>query len=81
MVATFVPLALLADRLPHWLSLVVFPAYFVLVLAPVAFGVGPIGRRLGRVLNESMVARARAEREALGPTRATTDTRSTGTEA
>ena len=71
MLLTFVPLSRLAEHVPGWLATVGFIAYFVLVLAPVAFGVGPIGRRLGKALNEAAVERARAERASLGPRGAT----------
>jgi hypothetical protein len=67
---TFLPLTLLMDRVPYWASVLIFLAYALLVLMPVTFAVGPIGRRLGRALNEKAVAEARAEREALGGKRA-----------
>src|ERR1700758_2384671 len=50
-----------------WLSIPVWTVYIVLILIPAAFGAGPLGRRLGRELNEDSIARARAERAALGP--------------
>lgn len=66
MLITFVPLALAEEYLPRWLFILLFFAYGLLVLMPVVFGVGPLGRRIGRRLNEDAIAQARAEREALG---------------
>ena len=70
MVVTGIPVMLLSAHLPRWLFLLVFFGYGIFILAPVIFGIGPVGRLIGRGLNESAVAQARAEREALGPKRA-----------
>ncbi len=64
---SLVLLALAAEYLPRLLFVLLFFAYALFVFFPVAFGVGPLGRRIGRGLNESAVAQAKAEREALGP--------------
>jgi hypothetical protein len=70
MVVTGIPVMLLANYLPRWLFVLVFFAYGIFILAPVVFGIGPIGRFVGRELNESSVAQARQEREALGAKKA-----------
>jgi hypothetical protein len=68
MMVTFVPLSLVAQYMPRWLFVIVFFCYAIFVFFPVVFGIGPIGRLIGRQLNESAVAQARAERESLRPT-------------
>jgi hypothetical protein len=70
MVFTFVPFSLAGQYMPRWLFVLLFFGYGIFVLMPVAFGIGPIGRRIGRQLNEAAIAQAKAEREALGPIRA-----------
>ncbi|MCO5123804.1 MAG: hypothetical protein M9915_08705 [Rhizobacter sp.] len=65
MVVTFVPLFLLADYLPTWAFNTLFLALALLVFFPVVFAVGPLGRRIGRPLNEMAIAKAHLEREAL----------------
>lgn len=70
MLLTFVPLSFAADYLPRWLFILLFFGYGLLVFMPVVFGIGPLGRRIGRGLNENATARAKAERDALGPRRA-----------
>ena len=66
MTVTFVPLALASDWLPSWLTTCLFWLLVVLVFFPVVFAVGPLGRRIGRPLNEMAMADAQARREALG---------------
>lgn len=64
---TFPAVVWLGQGRSPWLSIPLWTAYVVLILIPAAFGAGPLGRRLGRELNEDAIARARAERAALGP--------------
>lgn len=66
MLISFVPLLLAAEYLPQWLCILLFFAYGILVFMPVVFGIGPLGRRIGRGLNENAIAQAKAERDALG---------------
>lgn len=66
MIVTFVPLYLIADYLPTWLLNTLFLVLAVFVFFPVLFAVGPLGRRIGRPLNEWSVAQDKAERTALG---------------
>lgn len=66
MFASIVVFSFIAPYLPGWLSNVLFLIWGVFVFLPVTFAVGPIGRRLGRSLNEAAAAQAKAEREALG---------------
>jgi len=61
------PLALIAEFLPRWVFLTLFFAFGVFVFMPAVFGVGPIGRLLGKQLNESAISHAREKREALAP--------------
>ncbi len=67
MLITIIPLFFVSGYMPRWLLIAVLFAYWLLILFPVAFGIGPLGRLIGRRLNEAAVAHAAAERKALGP--------------
>lgn len=69
MLVTFVPLFLAEDLLPSWLFHSLFLLLALVVFFPVVFAVGPLGRRIGRPLNEMSIAQANHERAALGASR------------
>ena len=63
---TVIPIGSLMQYLPSWLFVIIFFSYAIFVFIPVCFAIGPIGRRMGRALNEAAVAQAKAERDASG---------------
>lgn len=48
----------LSHVLPRWLVVIAFFVFAVLVFFPAIFGLGPIGRRIGKQLNETAIAEA-----------------------
>ena len=67
MFASMLVFALIAPYLPGWLFKAMFLSWGIFVFFPVVFAAGPIGRRIGRQLNEAAIQKANAERAALGP--------------
>jgi hypothetical protein len=67
MLALFTPIILLSDYMPGWLFYLLFFGVFFLVLMPVHFGIGPLGRRFGREVNDAAVLEDKEYRLGLGP--------------
>ena len=61
--ACMLPLLLAMHYLPRWVFMVVFFAFGVFVFIPVVFAVGPIGRFIGKNLNEVAAQEAKKNRE------------------
>lgn len=60
-VVSMVPLAVAMQYLPQWLFVIVFFSWGIFIFFPVVFAVGPLGRRIGRKLNETAIAEAHKE--------------------
>lgn len=60
-----IPFWLIAPHIPRWLFVALFSAFGLFVFLPAVFGVGPIGRLVGKQLNDAAIEDARAEREDL----------------
>lgn len=61
-VVSMIPLAVAMQYLPQWLFVIVFFLWGIFIFFPVVFAVGPLGRRMGRKLNETAIAETRKER-------------------
>jgi hypothetical protein len=59
--------AIVESLLPRWLWVTLFFAWGLFIFFPVVFGVGPIGRVLGKGLNQAAIERAEADKKALEP--------------
>jgi len=62
MAISMVPLGVALQYLPEWLFVIVFFSYGIFIFFPVVFAFGPLGRRIGRKLNEAAIAEAHNER-------------------
>ena len=49
------PIVLLSDHMPGWLFYLLFLGVFLAVVMPFHFGLGPLGRRFGREMNDAAV--------------------------
>ncbi len=67
MLASLTPIILLSDYMPGWLFYLLFVGVFFLVVMPVHFGIGPLGRRFGRKINDAAVLEHKEYRLGLGP--------------
>jgi uncharacterized protein (DUF58 family) len=67
MLALLTPIILLSDYMPGWLFYLLFFGVFFLVIMPAHFGLGPLGRRLGREVNDAAVLEDNEYRRSLGP--------------
>jgi hypothetical protein len=61
------PIVLLSDHMPGWLFYLLFLGVFLAVVMPFHFGLGPLGRRFGREMNDAAVLEDKEYRRSLGP--------------
>ena len=71
LIANVLLVAFLAPHVSNAIAIAVFLLLFVFIVLPAQFAVGPIGRWLGKELNESSVAADREYRRSLGRGRST----------
>ena len=67
MLVLLTPIVLLSDHMPDWLFYLLFLGIFIVVLMPFHLGLGPLGRRFGREVNDAAVQEAKEYRRSLGP--------------
>ncbi len=65
--ASFIGIVNLSDYLPTWLTAVIALTWIFGILIPISFAVGPLGRWIGKELNDAAVEHASAEREQREP--------------
>ena len=61
------PVISLSDHMPGWLFHLLFLGIFLVVIMPFHLGLGPLGRRFGRELNDAAVLEDKEYRRSLGP--------------
>ncbi len=66
MLALLTPIILLSDHMPSWLFYLLFFGVFFLVILPIHFGLGPLGRRLARDVNDAAIHEDSEYRRSLG---------------
>ena len=75
MILLLVSCSLLSDYLPDWLIALIFFGTFLFVILPINFGFGPLGRRLGKELNDAAIAEDKEYRKSLGPQNSNRETK------
>ena len=64
MLVSSIPFVVAQSYLPRWLVSILLLSRFVLAIAQIFFGLGPLGRRFGSKLNDEAIAQAETERDA-----------------
>ena len=67
MLALLTPIILLSNYMPSWLFYALFFGVLLVVIMPIHFGLGPLGRRLGKEVNDAAVLEDKKYRSSLGP--------------
>jgi len=67
MLVLLTPIVLLSEHMPDWLFYLLFLGIFLVIVMPFHFGLGPLGRRFGRAVNDAAVLEDKEYRRSLGP--------------